>query len=195
MAKSVRWTVVDLERLPEDGKRREIIDGELFVSTQPQNDHQVTCLNVSFALKSWNDQGGLGVVIPSPGVIFSPEDAVAPDVTWISHSRLAGQLDAAGHLRVAPELVVEVVSPGQENERRDQAAKLLLYGRRGVSEYWILDWRQRQVGIYRRDGDVLAFTRLLAEADEIESPILPGFRCPVRQFFAGVPVVTVGERT
>ena len=195
MAKSVRWTVVDLERIPEDGKLREIIDGELFVSTQPQNDHQVTCLNVSFALKSWNDQGGLGVVIPSPGVIFSPEDAVAPDVTWISHSRLAGQQDRAGHLRVAPELVVEVVSPGPENERRDRAAKLALYGRRGVSEYWILDWRHRQVEVYRRAGDALVFARLLAEADEIESAILPGFRCPVSKFFTGVPVVTIGDST
>jgi Uma2 family endonuclease len=195
VAKSVRWTVIDLERIPEDGKLREIIDGELFVSTQPQTDHQVTCLNVSFALKSWNDPSGLGVVIPSPGVIFSPEDAVAPDVTWISHSRLAGQQDRAGHLRVAPELVVEVVSPGPDNERRDRTAKLALYGRRGVSEYWMLDWRQRQVEVYRRTGDVLTFSKVLAEVDATESPILPGFHCPVRQFFAGVPVVAVGDPT
>lgn len=58
-----------------------------------------------------------------PGLIFSDSDNVAPDVTWVSYERLAQIQDEAGHFRGAPELVVEVLSPGKANEDRDRDRK------------------------------------------------------------------------
>jgi len=70
---------------------------------------------------------------------FSESDNVIPDVVWASNERLERLLDEAGHLTAAPELVVEVLSPGKKNERRDREAKLKLYSVQGVHEYWIVN--------------------------------------------------------
>lgn len=63
----------------------------------------------------------------APAIIFSDADNVIPDVVWASHERLKYLLDEAGHLTGAPELVVEVLSPGEKNEKRDKETKLKLY--------------------------------------------------------------------
>ena len=108
---------------------------------------------------------------------------VVPDVVWISHERLAALMDEAGHLTGAPELAVEVLSPGVENERRDREAKLKLYGSRGIREYWIVDWRLQQVEVYRRDQAMLRLVSTLFAEDVLTSPLLPGFSCPVARLF------------
>jgi len=74
----------------------------------------------------------------------SPTDAVIPDVVWISRERLNNGIDDAGHLIVAPELVVKILSPGELNEQRDKEAKRKLYSLHGVQEYWIVSW-QREI--------------------------------------------------
>ena len=89
----------------------------------------------------------------------------------------------AGHLVGAPELVVEVLSPGQKNERRDRESKLKLYSVQGVLEYWIVNRFDRTVAIYRRENAILELAATLYEGDELTSPILPGFRCVVGQLF------------
>jgi Uma2 family endonuclease len=183
----VRWNVSDLELLPDDGKRREIIDGELFVSTQPHFYHQLVSTNVVSVLLRWNDQNDLGFIVEAPGVVFSPEDAVAPDLIWLSRARFGEALDPSGHLRIAPELVVEILSQGAANERRDREAKLKLYSERGVREYWIVDWRILQVEVYRRDGMALVLAGTPYADDALDSPVLPGFRCQVSQLFTNVP--------
>jgi len=91
-------------------------------------------------------------------------------------------------LHAAPELVVEVLSPGTANERRDRKAKLKLYSVRGVSEYWIIDWRTRQLEVYRRDQAQLQLVATLFEADTLNSPLLPGFVCTVASLFERIPV-------
>lgn len=82
-------------------------------------------------------------------------------------------------LHAAPEIVVEVLSPGNANTRRDRETKLKLYSRRGVEEYWIVDWLMRQVEVYRREGHALQLAATLLARDELTSPLLPGFSCPV----------------
>jgi Uma2 family endonuclease len=187
MTQSLRWTSADLELMPDDGKRYEIIDGELYVSKQPQWGHQLTCGNTYVQLQLWSQQSGAGVANQAPGLVFAEDDDVVPDIVWISKSRLATALGPEGHLHAAPELVVEVLSPGAHNERRDRDAKLKLYSRRGVREYWIVDWRGRQVEVYRRREDAaLHLSQTLLETDLLESPLLPGFACPVGALFVGL---------
>ncbi|TBR61039.1 hypothetical protein B4U84_09530 [Westiellopsis prolifica IICB1] len=180
----VRWTTTDIDLLPEnEGTRYEIIDGELFMTRAPHWKHQRTCGRIFRELDFWSDSSGLGQASITPGVLFSETDNVIPDVVWASHERLAALLDEAGHLTGAPELVVEVLSPGVENERRDREAKLKLYASRGVKEYWIADWRLQQVEVYRRESGVLKLVVTLLDNDELSSPLLPGFSCVVSRFF------------
>jgi Uma2 family endonuclease len=178
-----KFTSADLEVMPEDGKRYEIIEGELYVSRQPSTEHQYTCSRLCQFLGEWNDISGLGVVLTAPGVIFAPDDDVAPDVVWITRERLAKTLDKAGHLHTAPELVIEVLSPGKANEYRDREAKLKLYSRRGVHEYWIVDVMMQQVEVYRRKRARLILDATLHARDKLSSPLLPEFSCDVSKLF------------
>jgi len=180
-----RFTSADLDRLPEiEGTRYEIIDGDLHMSKQPHWDHQYACCGIVASLWEWSRQTGAGVPSVAPGLIFAEDEDVAPDVVWISRERLAVGKDDAGHLRVAPELVVEVLSPGSANERRDREVKLALYSRQGVQEYWIVDWRARRVQVYRRDGAALRPVVTLGTDDALTSPLLPGFSCPLSTLWA-----------
>src|SRR5207245_2900113 len=131
MSKSLRWTSADLELLPDDGKRYEIIDGELYVAKQPNVYHQQICLDIGTALRAWDRKTGVGYTSLSPGVIFAADDDVAPDVIWLPMARFLASIDAGGHIHAAPDLIVEVLSPGAHNEQRDREAKLKLYSRRG----------------------------------------------------------------
>ena len=183
MSTMTHWTSSDLESMPDDGTRYEIIDGELHMSKQPHANHQDVCGEVFGELRDWNKTTGLGRAYFAPGIIFAEDDDVAPDVVWASKERLAIALGADGKFHDAPELVVDVLSPGSVNERRDREAKLQLYSRRGVSEYWIISWMLRSIDVYRLDQAQLHFVTTLYEADRIESPLLPGFSCRVASLF------------
>ena len=119
--RQIRWTTSDIELLSQDeGKRYEIIDGELFVTRSPHWNHQRTIDNICLELNIWSRSSGLGEARSTPGIIFSETDNVVPDVVWISKEKLAALLDDGGHLTGAPELVIEVLSPGKLNQRRDK---------------------------------------------------------------------------
>ncbi|MBV9690705.1 MAG: Uma2 family endonuclease [Ktedonobacteraceae bacterium] len=180
---SLRLTSQDLETLPDDGKRYEIIDGELYVSRQPHNYHQLVSSRIWELLQTWSRRTKAGEAVNAPGLLLAEDDDVAPDVTWMSWERRAIAFQEDGKYHSAPELVVEVLSPGPTNERRDRATKLKLYSRRGVLEYWIVSWREQRLEIYRRDEAVLKLHSTLYKTDQVQSPHLPGFTCQVSQFF------------
>jgi len=187
MSTTTRWTSADLERMPDDGNRYEIIDGDLYMSKQPHFYHQDVCGELQGELWNWNRATQLGRVVFAPGIIFAEDDDVAPDVVWVSNERLKTALGADGKFHEAPELVIEVLSPGRANERRDREAKLHLYLRRGVSEYWIVNWMARTIDVYRRDQAQLHHAATLFARDKIESPLLAGFSCSVAVLFERIP--------
>src|SRR5262249_58233531 len=82
---------------------------------------------------------------------------------------------------------VQVLSPGSANERCDREVKLKLYSRRGVLEYWIVDWQQRKVEVFRRQEQALHLVATLYATDTLTSPMLPGFACLVTQLFVHIP--------
>ena len=179
----LRWTSADLELLPDNGNRYEIIDGELYVTRAPHWKHQTTCGNCYAKLKVWSDQTSSGYTAIGAGVIFGDKDDVIPDVVWVSKEKYAALIDESGHLLGAPDLAIEVLSKGTENEKRDREIKLKLYSNRGVLEYWIADWRAKQIQVYRRENGVLKLAMTLFETDTLTSPLLPEFSCLISQIF------------
>jgi Uma2 family endonuclease len=178
-----RWTLAEIEALPYDEwTRYEIIDGELFVSTAPGDHHQAARTRGAVALGIWNDRSGIGVVRAGPGLVFSDFDAVIPDIVWMSRERF-GAIWRDDKLHGAPELVVEVLSPGAANERRDRQNKLKLYAEWGVDEYWLVDWRTLTVDVYRRGDAQLSLVGTLGDQDTLISPLLPGFSLDVGRLF------------
>lgn len=175
-----RFTSADLEALPDlPGVRYEIIDGDLYVSRQPSLAHQYAIDEIQWALRSWCKATGSGRAVTVPGLVFTEDNDVVPDVVWISDTRLLEARDERGHLRIAPELVVEILSPGRANEVRDREIKLDLYSRQGVQEYWIVDCQRRSVDVFRRTPQELQLVAGLHDGDVLTSPLLPGFECPV----------------
>lgn len=79
--------------------------------------------------------------------------------------------------------MVEVLSPGKTNERRDREAKLKLYSVQGVYEYWIVNLKEQSVEVYRRENAALKLVATLFSQDALTSPILPNFSCLVSKFF------------
>ena len=180
---TLRWTSSDLELLPDNGKRYEIVDGELYVSKQPDMQHQIVCSRLVTFLNIWSIGTGLGEAIGEPGLVFADDDDVVPDVVWISHERFAIALQPDGKFHSCPELVIETLSPGSINTRRDREFKLKLYSRRGAKEYWVVNWQERTVEVYEREHATLKLSRTLDENDEITTSLLPGFSCKVNQLF------------
>jgi len=180
---TLHWTSQDLERLPDDGRRYEIVDGELYVSIQPNANHHFVGALIWEQLQIWSRQTKAGRTYITPGLIFTEDNDVVPDVAWISNERLAIGQQPDGHLHIAPELVVEILSPGAANERRDREVKLSLYSRQGVLEYWIVSWQECRIEVYRREGTRLTLAQTLYKNDRMLSPHLQGFSCHVSQFF------------
>jgi Uma2 family endonuclease len=185
-----RFTSADLERMPDDGKRYEVIDGELYVTHAPHSDHQATISEIEFGFRGWDPGRERGWALAGAGVIFSFDNDVIPDLVWLSAEQFAtvlispktGQRD--GKLHAAPNIAVEVLSPGPQNEERDRETKLALYSRRGVREYWIVDRLARTIEVYRRtEAAVLALVLTLTVGDTLTSPLLPGFALPVEHIF------------
>lgn len=178
-----RWTSADVDQLPDHGTLYEIIDGELWEVKAPHYYHQRVAGRIFMVLEGWSQSTALGLPTLGPGVLFTEADNVIPDVVWTSNERLATLLDESGHLTGAPELVVEVLSPGKSNAERDRETKRTLYADQGVQEYWIVDWQTRQIEVYRRMGDNLRLMDTLHGEDILTSSLLPGFSCLVAPLF------------
>ncbi|MBI4907706.1 MAG: Uma2 family endonuclease [Acidobacteria bacterium] len=175
-------TVSDIESMPEDGNRYEVISGELHVSTSPSRLHQSFLMELSFRLRLYLETNKIGEVLAGIGVIFDEFNGVIPDLVFYTNERK--RTIASVQLSGAPELVVEVVSQGSRNEQRDRNVKRVLYSENGVSEYWIADPEAKMIEVYRslRTGGFGGKT-VLREKDLLTTPLLPGFECEVGLLF------------
>ncbi len=177
MPVDTRLTYDDFCLLPDNGKRYEIVEGDLFVTPAPRRLHQRIVTRLTRFLSGFVEDHQLGEVYVSPfDVVFSPFDVVEPDLVYFSNAResVLTEMNAQG----APDLVVEVLSEG--TEKRDRTIKLKLYGKFGVDEYWIIDPNGPSTEIYRRGEGGLALVAKLSAMDALTSPMLPGFSVPLR---------------
>jgi Uma2 family endonuclease len=176
-------TIADLDSMPDDGNRYEIIEGELFVSCSPSLTHQSVAGNFYLSVKTYLIENPIGEIWMTPGVIFSEYSGVIPDLVFVSRERRA-EIASGDRVTGAPDLVIEIVSPGADNERRDRLVKRQLYGKYGVKEYWIVDFHNRTIEVYVLQGQMPQLQSILTEEDELTSSVLPGYRCKVETIFA-----------
>jgi Uma2 family endonuclease len=175
-------TVADLDACPDDSNRYELIEGELFVSRAPGIPHQRVLNNLQFAFESYLKENPIGILVPGAGAVFSDYDAVIPDLVFVQNERWS-EVVTGTRFTGAPDLVLEIMSPGKENRDRDLLVKRQLYGKYGVREYWVIDTEERYVLIYRLRGQSLDEVATIRDNGEITTSILPGFHIKVSAIF------------
>jgi Uma2 family endonuclease len=178
-------TYDDFLLFPEDRKRREIIDGELFVTPSPTMRHQVLLGRLHVAVANYlAAHPGVGRVFLSPlDVVFTAHDVVEPDLIFVAEDQL--NILTPRNVQGSPALVVEILSPG--TRKRDEQIKRRLFTRAGVREYWVVDPDSDLIKISRRapDGSFQRVAERTAEdGDALSTPLLQGFSLPLADLFA-----------
>src|SRR5437773_12025976 len=115
-------TIADLDAMPDDGNRYELIEGEILVSRAPSLLHQRILRNLMKVFLIYLSQNNIGELLPGPGVIFDEHNAVIPDLVFLSQERI-NQIAKGERLTGAPDLVIEILSLDKENELRDRNFK------------------------------------------------------------------------
>ncbi|MBI4573010.1 MAG: Uma2 family endonuclease [candidate division NC10 bacterium] len=170
MATRLKLTYQDYRLLPDDGKRYEILDGDLYVTPSPTARHQIVSANLLSALADHVRLHGLGKVLTAPlDVIFAEDTIAQPDLLFISNERLPILRE---WVHGAPDLVIEILSPG--TQQRDRTLKRYLYARYGVRELWLVDPEARSVEVFRLDSAADTPLRIFANRDVLTSDLLPG---------------------
>jgi len=179
----VKLTYDDFLLFPDDGMRHELIDGEHYVTPSPNTKHQTVSMTLAVLVGGWLEANPIGRVYHAPfDVVFTRFDVVEPDLLYVSNARL-GDVLTPQHVRGAPDLVIEIGSPG--TRVRDETKKRALYEREGVAEYWFVDPEIDVVRTYRRAGDRFGrVMELSREANDVlTTPLLPGLELPLTRLF------------
>ena len=164
-----RTTYEELCRLPPDGHRYELFDGEAFVSPSPSLDHQRILRRLYEAFSS--------AIRDASEVFFAPMDvvlgeatALQPDLVFVRQGNRRILQDV---IRGVPDLVVEVLSPA--TAALDRGLKLETYAHFGIPEYWIVDGTSRSIEIHRLDETAGAYRRveICQSGDRASTPLLP----------------------
>lgn len=169
------WTRADLDRFPDDGHRRELVDGQLLVSPLARRRHQDVVLRIARSLADWADDHG-GIVYPGVNIDLAETTHLEPDVVWASDTDTTG----SGFART-PELVVEVGSPS--THRYDRGIKLDRYLTSGAHEVWLVDLTLDEIAVHRSGGATATHGR----GDAVTTPVLPGWRATVDDLLGPTP--------
>jgi len=183
------WNYARWERLPDDGNRYEVIDGVLYMTTAPSFFHQWIVLALAQYIGIPAKEQGLAFVAVAPiGVLMPGCDPVQPDFVVVRKDNAAIIRD--GRIRGVPDMLVEVLSPG--NVANDEEVKLKAYARARVPEYVIVDPRDRTLRHYRlaapgRYGP----PAVVGETETVTFDCLPEIKLSVAALFAGAPDTTL----
>jgi Uma2 family endonuclease len=182
-SQGVKLTYEDYLLFPDDGKRHELIEGDHYVTPTPIRKHQAVSGNLHGLIWAHLQQHRIGRVFAAPfDVIFSDFDVVEPDLLYISNERF-GAIETSPWVRGAPDLVVEIGSPG--TRKRDETIKRRLYERFGVVEYWVADPELDAVKVFRLErGRFARVAELTLEnGDVLSTPLIPGLELSLSKIF------------
>ncbi len=178
---STRLSLQEFLALPESDDRYELVEGKLQPKMSPKFKHSKLQLRLLMALNQWCDLYECGQALPEWGVVLQRrgEDWVpVPDLTYVSYKRLPAAWDEDELCPVVPELVVEIISPGQTFE--DLAAKATDYLQAGVDRVWVVSTKAQSVTIFRR----AELPQTLKAEESIRDPLLPELELPLSRLFA-----------
>ncbi len=150
------WTYSDYARLPDDGSRYEVLDGELLVTPSPSPLHQRIAFRLALALDSYVQRHALGLVIPDVDLLFRTGQFLRPDLLVVPEGSRSGITNRG--VECAPLLVVEILSP--TSGTIDRVKKPARYGAFGIPEYWVLDPEERCAWAWRLAEDAKSPERL-----------------------------------
>lgn len=176
---SAGLTYEDYTRLPDDGKRYEIIEGELYVAPAPTPEHQRDVGRLHLLLQPEAQKVGAEVFLSPIDVILGEDKVVQPDLLVLTADQR--QLVSERGIDGAPALVVEVLSPS--TSARDRGVKRKMYADAGVREYWLVSREAGTIEILAlREGRYEVHRR--AGYDEpVASTVLPGLAFPASAAF------------
>jgi Uma2 family endonuclease len=176
-----QWTYADYAALPDDGRRYEIIDGVLYVAPSPRRTHQTAASWFVYHLVTYVRLTGTGEVFVAPfDVELAPNTVVQPDVVVVLRER--EHIITETHIVGAPDLVIEIASPGSVGY--DRRLKQDAYARAGVREYWYADPAAKTIEVLVLTGDHHTSAGVFTGRSRIPSQVLPGLPVRVEQFFA-----------
>jgi len=174
-----KLTYEEFRELPDDGKRYELIRGEVHLTPSPATKHQLTLFNLSGSLFVYSKRSPVGVVAVAPlDVRLSHDTAVQPDLIFVSNAR--ANIIRENYIDGAPDLVVEILSPS--TAAHDRATKLALYAEAGVPEVWLLDPNAKTVEVLKLQGKKYLMDAALAGDQKLTSPF-PGWELPLIDLF------------
>lgn len=163
----VRLTYSDYLRIPNDGRRHEIIHGEHCMSPAPIPTHQGTLLSIAVQMYRRIDEKGRGRVLCAPvDVELSDHDIVQPDIIVIAESRRS--IIRESRIIGVPDLIIEILSPS--NTLYDRRNKRSLYESVGVPEYWIIDTLARCADCYQLAAGAYGEASTAAKVIEYRHP-------------------------
>ncbi|HEV3438021.1 MAG TPA: Uma2 family endonuclease [Gemmata sp.] len=165
---------------PIDGSKQELVHGEVITLPTPSFLHGVVVGNIGFALETYARQTKSGRVMISSGVIteHGPDTVRGPDVAFWSFKRLPADHVPVVYADEPADLCVEVISPSNTDEKMTR--KVREYFASGVQLVWLVDPEERTVTVYRQPGDGRV---LWDDATITGEDVLPGFTCPLAEFF------------
>jgi Uma2 family endonuclease len=173
-------TYEDYLLLPNDGKRYQILDGELDVTPAPTTTHQKISMRLEHLLVGHVEEHGLGLVLDAPvDVVFDEKNVVQPDIVFISNERLP--LVEEAKIAGAPDLVVEILSPS--TARVDRGTKSAIYARHGVRWYWLVDPAARLLEEYELVGRGYHLHGRHSEEKSFQPLLFPGLAMELKRLF------------
>jgi Uma2 family endonuclease len=184
----ITYTVDDLEFMPEDTNRYELIGGELFVSRAPHLDHQLLATNLIGVFVKYLETRPVGIIVTTPGIIFDDKNAVIPDLVFATNETVAKNVAGKdekfdGKFVAAPELIIEIVSMGKKDIERDRIHKRKLYGDFGVKEYWVVEGFFNTIEVYRLKENEQQLIKRFELHESIETPLLADFSLKLSDIF------------
>ena len=172
-------TYADYAALPEDGRRFELIDGELFEMAAPSTRHQDIVLRLGFAFLDHVRRTGVGRIYVAPcDVVLSDTVTVQPDVVYLSDADL--HRITAPNIQGPPTLVMEVLSV----PRHDLVRKRELYARFGVPEYWVVHPDADRVEVYHLAGAAYIKPVVLEAGEQLATELVPDLTLDVGELLA-----------
>jgi Uma2 family endonuclease len=176
-----RITYTDLESWPDDGRRYELYDGEVYVCPAPMPRHQVAAGELYARLREYAKRaGGIALITPID-IVFDEYNVLQPDIAFfVASRRHLVQPDTVTRSR--PDVVVEVISPSTVGN--DLGRKKATFARFGVPEYWLLDPPIDRMERYDLTRGTYARTLSVGPHEQFESAVLDGFTCPVDSLYS-----------